>query len=258
MTAFDEDEIKRRVPVWSALSGLFVGKELQGYDYAYLAESLRDSGYSIPQLETILNEEVTPVFHFNLGLLALPEHEGWADESVKDLILEKLHARPTLAEAVLPKKWLLKMRLGYSADIVRDRWNIVKSMAVLNESETTQRKPVWKALSVLFAGKILQDQDYEGVARVLRDSGYKIPQLETILNEEVEPLFLVNLCMSGFPVMEVSPDDAAKNLFLEKLYAKPTLIERLSPTKRLLKQRLNHAEEIVRDRWRVVKDMLLK
>jgi hypothetical protein len=92
----------------------------------------------------------------------------------------------------------------------------------------------------------------------LRDSGYKIPQLETILNEEVEPLFLVNLCMSGFPVMEVSPDDAAKNLFLEKLYAKPTLVERLSPKKRLLKQRLNHAEEIVRDRWRVVKDMLLK
>jgi hypothetical protein len=169
MTAFDEDEIERRAPVWSALSELFIGKELQGYDYAYLAESLRNSGYSMSQLETMLDEEVTPVFHFNLGLFALPEHEGWADESVKDLILEKLHARPTLAEAVLPKKWLLKMRLGYSADIVRDRWNIVKSIAVLNESETAQRKPVWEALSVLFAGKILQDQDYEGVAEGVLD-----------------------------------------------------------------------------------------
>ncbi|GAC1327298.1 MAG: hypothetical protein NVS3B11_05390 [Collimonas sp.] len=128
MTSLDETEIKRRTPVWVALSELFVGKELQDYAYRHIAETLRNSGYATQQLEKILNEEITPVFHFNLGLLALPEHEGWPEENVKDLILEKLHSKPTLTELILPRKWLLKMRLGYSANTVRTRWRVVKAL----------------------------------------------------------------------------------------------------------------------------------
>lgn len=128
MTSLYENEIERRVPVWIALSELFAGKELQDYDYRYIAETLRNSGYATLQLEDILNGEVTPVFHFNLGLLAFPEHEGWSENNVKDLILEKLHSKPTLTEILLPKKWLLKIRLGYSASTVRARWQVVKEM----------------------------------------------------------------------------------------------------------------------------------
>lgn len=128
MTVLDANEIKRRAPVWSALSDLFAGKELQDYTYERIVETLRDSGYSMLQLETILNEEVTPVFHVNLGMLALPEMEGWPDEAVKALILEKLHAKPTLVESILPKKWLLKQRLNHVDGVVRDRWAIVKNL----------------------------------------------------------------------------------------------------------------------------------
>ncbi len=39
--------LERRAPVWEALSELFVGKQLEDYDYAAIAETLRRSGYSV-------------------------------------------------------------------------------------------------------------------------------------------------------------------------------------------------------------------
>jgi len=74
--------LERRAPVWGALSELFVGKELQDYDYADIAETLRVSGYSLDELENVLREEVAPVYRSNLSPLAVPEMEGWAQEAV--------------------------------------------------------------------------------------------------------------------------------------------------------------------------------
>ena len=73
---------ERRAPVWEALSELFVGKELQDYDYAGIAKTLRLSGYSVDELEKVLREEVAPVFRSNLSALAVPEMEGWAQDTV--------------------------------------------------------------------------------------------------------------------------------------------------------------------------------
>ena len=36
--------LERRAPVWEALSEVFVGKELQAYEYAGIAKALRLSG----------------------------------------------------------------------------------------------------------------------------------------------------------------------------------------------------------------------
>lgn len=57
---FRNFHLERRAPVWQALSELFVGKELQDYDYAAIAETLRGSKYSLDELEKVLHEEVAP------------------------------------------------------------------------------------------------------------------------------------------------------------------------------------------------------
>jgi hypothetical protein len=111
--------LERRAPVWEALSELFVGKELQDYDYATIAKTLRLSEYSLEELEKVLREEVAPVFGSNLSPLAVPEMEGWGrDAAVKEIqaylerertglsrVLGRLVTRGTLPDVVI-KRWL--------------------------------------------------------------------------------------------------------------------------------------------------------
>lgn len=106
MAILDEPTIARRVPVWSALSDLFLGRELQDADYRYIAGRLRDSGYSLTELQGILSEEVAPVFHTNLSLLMpTPEMDGWSEDSVRESVLDYLARSPTMTDRLLPKKW---------------------------------------------------------------------------------------------------------------------------------------------------------
>ncbi|NRO99679.1 hypothetical protein GWC77_27945 [Paraburkholderia sp. NMBU_R16] len=116
--------LKRRAPVWEALSELFVGKELQGYDYAGIAETLRVSGYSLAELEKVLREEVAPVFRSNLSPLAIPEMEGWArDTVVKEIEAYLEHERTGLSR--------LLSRLTTSRplpDVATKRWQQIKSL----------------------------------------------------------------------------------------------------------------------------------
>jgi len=100
--------LERRAPVWEALSELFVGKELQDYDYAGIARTLRQSGYSLEELEKVLREEVAPVFRSNLSLLAIPEMEGWTQDTVVKEILAYLERERTglsrlLSHLVMPR-----------------------------------------------------------------------------------------------------------------------------------------------------------
>jgi hypothetical protein len=85
--------LAHRAPVWSALSELFVGKELQDYDYQAIAVPLSQSGYSLDELEQILRNEVAPVFGRNLSALAIPEMEGWTQESVTDEVSKYLETQ---------------------------------------------------------------------------------------------------------------------------------------------------------------------
>jgi hypothetical protein len=119
ITVTEPLSLERRAPVWEALSELFVGKELQDYDYAGIAETLRVSGYSLDELENVLREEVAPVFRSNLSPLAVPEMEGWAQEAVVKAIrthldrektsLPRMLARlatPSALPEVAAKRWL--------------------------------------------------------------------------------------------------------------------------------------------------------
>ncbi|CAB3695493.1 DUF7079 family protein [Trinickia soli] len=115
---------ERRAPVWEALSELFVGKELQDYDYAGIAKTLRLSGYSVDELEKVLREEVAPVFRSNLSALAVPEMEGWAQDTVVKEIRAYLERERTGLSRLLT-------RLGTSRalpDVATKRWLQIRSL----------------------------------------------------------------------------------------------------------------------------------
>ena len=116
--------LERRGPVWEALSELFVGKELQDYDYAGIAKTLRLSGYSLEELEKVLREEVAPVFRSNLSALAVPEMEGWGRDTVVKMVRAYLERERTGLSRLLA-------RLGTSGtlpDVAAKRWVRLRSL----------------------------------------------------------------------------------------------------------------------------------
>ena len=116
--------LERRAQVWETLSELFVGKELQDYDYARIAETLRAFGYPLDQLEKVLREEVAPVFRSNLSALAVPEMEGWAQDTVVKEIRAYLERERIGISRLL-------MRLGTSRslpDAATKRWRRIRSL----------------------------------------------------------------------------------------------------------------------------------
>ena len=58
------------MPVWVALADLFLDNETQPFQYCYIANICRSSGYSRAELRAILMTEVGPVFAHNLTLMA--------------------------------------------------------------------------------------------------------------------------------------------------------------------------------------------
>ena len=107
------DEIERRLPVWHALSDLFLDTELQPDDYARIAGSLRTSGFRRAELRSILEEEVAPAFAFNLRDVA-GEWCSWTVEEVGAIMLQSLgKRRPALV------RWL---RRRIRSRYVEDAW----------------------------------------------------------------------------------------------------------------------------------------
>ena len=119
--------LERRAPVWEALSELFVGKELQDYDYAGIAKTLRLSGYSLEELEKVLREEVAPVFRSNLSALAVPEMEGWGRDTVVKMVRAYLERERTGLSRLLARLGTFGTLPGVAAK----RW--VRLRSVLRE-----------------------------------------------------------------------------------------------------------------------------
>ncbi|CBA33136.1 hypothetical protein ACMSX5_000840 [Cronobacter turicensis] len=95
-------EIASRVPVWHALSEIFTGRELQDYDYRWMAQVLKASGKSREKILTILDEEVAPALQINLLYNPAPVMQGWSEEDVKEMVLAYVIRKPTLIERLVP------------------------------------------------------------------------------------------------------------------------------------------------------------
>ncbi|QBC01531.1 DUF7079 family protein [Enterobacter cloacae] len=105
-----EIQLITRVPVWHALSELFTGRELQEYDYRWMAEVLNKSGLSREEIFKIVDEEVVPALQANLLYNPTPVMDGWSEEEIKRLVTAYLNRKPTIIERIIPSRVLLKQR----------------------------------------------------------------------------------------------------------------------------------------------------
>ena len=113
---FNETELAIRIPVWHALSELFTGRELQDYDYRWIAQVLKDSGLNRKEIFAILDQEVAPALQANLLYNPTPVMDGWSEEDIKQLVTEYVNKKPTIIERVIPARLLLKQRRKHIQD----------------------------------------------------------------------------------------------------------------------------------------------
>ena len=126
--ALTSAEIEQRFPVWEALSELFVDTALDENGLRSIARTLRAAGYPVATLESILRDEVLPVFCSNLLSMA-GNWTGWPGELIKDLVLRHL-ARD--AEALMPRSIKIACRT-LKLRSVRSDWSRIVSL--LSHSE---------------------------------------------------------------------------------------------------------------------------
>ena len=110
---FNETELAIRIPVWHALSELFTGRELQDYDYRWIAQELKDSGLNLEEIFAILDQEVAPALQATLLYNHTPVMEGWTKNDIKRLVTEYVNKKPTMMERFIPASLLLKQRRKY-------------------------------------------------------------------------------------------------------------------------------------------------
>ena len=80
-----EAEIARRLPVWAALSDLFLDTDVM-LSVPYIARTIMESGYPLDEVELMLRWEVRPAFWGNL-LSVAGEWAGWPEDFVRDRVL---------------------------------------------------------------------------------------------------------------------------------------------------------------------------
>ncbi|PDT36437.1 hypothetical protein CO671_12480 [Rhizobium sp. M10] len=107
MTQIASLDVQRRLPVWHALSDVFLDTELQARDYHRIARTLDISGYSLAELRSILEDEVAPAFASNLWSVT-GEWAGWSENDVQTIMLKSLSRRRLPLLSWL--KWLMRRR----------------------------------------------------------------------------------------------------------------------------------------------------
>lgn len=93
-------DILQRVPIWHALSDLFLDTELQPADYRHIAKRISGRGFTPEQLRAILADEVAPALAHNLFAIA-GEWAGWPEDHVRQVVIQTLRDGPS---------WLLPTR----------------------------------------------------------------------------------------------------------------------------------------------------
>lgn len=84
----DQSEIAKRRPVWRALSDLFLDTSWTKEELKALAATIKQSGYSVDEVEQILLHEVAPVFGSNL-LSVAGEWVPFDEAEVAEVILAR-------------------------------------------------------------------------------------------------------------------------------------------------------------------------
>ncbi|QJU58001.1 hypothetical protein HL653_09505 [Sphingomonas sp. AP4-R1] len=103
-----------RLPVWTALSELFLDTELQEDDIARIVAVLARSPYSSREVEAILKNEVSPAFAANLLSIA-GEWQPWPEAQVREIMERSIRMalstnffdriRSSLKRRIIPPEW---------------------------------------------------------------------------------------------------------------------------------------------------------
>ena len=104
---FDTDTLNNRKPLWIALSNLFLDTELQNYHFASIAKTMKESGYSLDEINDILMLEVFPVFIANLHSVA-GEWAGFNEDWVVKTITSAKRPNRFRQWINLRRFWMIK------------------------------------------------------------------------------------------------------------------------------------------------------
>lgn len=109
-----DSRLALRLPVWNALSELFLDTELDQRDHERIAAVLAESRYEVEKLEEILRFEVTPVLQGNLRSV-VGEWAGFDPDWLREMLTPRIDRHP------LWRGW------GVSR-LVRGDWLAVRSL----------------------------------------------------------------------------------------------------------------------------------
>ena len=102
------EELARRLPLWEAISRLFPDTALDELSSRSIARQISESGYSLPQAEAILWDEVFPIVECNMR-----DPAGvWDGFDMTWLQEQILHSKSTESAATRPRV----------AEAIREKW----------------------------------------------------------------------------------------------------------------------------------------
>jgi hypothetical protein len=99
-------EIERRIPLWTALSDLYLDTWMACFVPNVVAAA-KDGGFSIDEVDHILRWEVRPALYLNY-LNVAGEWAGWPSDWLKDRITATMKKRPPLIIGdgrFMPDEW---------------------------------------------------------------------------------------------------------------------------------------------------------
>ena len=89
----DEQQIQARLPLWEALSTLWLDNELMDSDFEWIARVMDDSGLTIAELWRVYSFEVAPVVYKNIYSYA-GQWLGFSPDWLRGEIVRNLRDRP--------------------------------------------------------------------------------------------------------------------------------------------------------------------
>ncbi len=122
-----ESYIKKRLPVWEALSDLFLDTEVDEIAHKYIARVIIESGFKQEEIHNILWKEVFPAVGDNLRCVA-GEWAGFDSEWLKERILSVIQEQPSLSSYGI-------ISVEAVVDITKEEWSKVCSYLPKDFSE---------------------------------------------------------------------------------------------------------------------------
>jgi hypothetical protein len=113
--------IKDRKPIWIALSAFYLDTEVREADLRSIAGRIRESPYTLQEVQKINKYEVFPVLRSNLSAV-VGEWSGFDEEWLINSIIASLEGRTILGKLATEGEYLIHKRT------FREYWNLLEPM----------------------------------------------------------------------------------------------------------------------------------